>query len=62
MEYRAIITVFSSSKDYPPINITCLIPEPLALMLMKTPMGKMSIAIERKAGFALDKSKLVDYR
>lgn len=61
IEYRAIITVVSSHKDYPPINFAVVIPEELAKMLMATPIGTMSISIEFK-GNTLDQIKLVDFK
>lgn len=62
MDYRIIFTVISSSKEYPPINISIQAPEELALMLMKTPVGQVSIAVERSGGIALDKTRLLDFK
>ncbi len=64
MAYRIIFTVISSSKEYPPINISVQAPEELALMLMKTPVGQVSIAVERAGagGILLDKTPLLDFK
>jgi len=64
MDYRAIFTVIPSNKEYPTINIECRIPEELAQMLMKTPVGAVSIAVERAGagGILLDKTPLLDFK
>ena len=63
MDYRARITVIPSSKEYKPITIFVQVPEELALMLMKTPVGQVSIGIERAGagGMLLDKTPLLDF-
>lgn len=62
MDYRVIITVYSSSKEYPPINFAVQVSEALAKMLMATPVGKIGIAVERSGGIVLDKTRLLDFK
>ncbi len=65
MEYRVTFTVISSSPEYPPLTIAVSAPQDLALMLMKTPVGQVSIAVETvsaKGRLLEDKSKLLDFK
>lgn len=64
MDYRARFTIIPFSKEYKPITIVVKIPEELALMMMATPVGQVSIGVERSGagGILLDKTPLLDFK
>jgi len=60
MNYRMIITV-NSDKEHAPVQFAVTIPDGLALILMKTPVTSVRLAISQGANI-LDKSKLLDFK
>lgn len=59
-QYRLIVTVISD-KEHAPIRFAVSVPDSLALILMKTPVKAVSLAISQGIN-VLDKSKLLDFK
>lgn len=54
--YRARITIFPATAGYDPITLVVKLTEPMARVLMATPVKTFNIAVERSGGMILDKT------
>jgi len=54
--YRAVFTLYSGSKDYPPIRIAVKLDENMAKILMATPIKTIDVMVQRAGGIIIDRT------